>query len=84
MSDTPRSDEEAYYHSTARSYVVSLHFAQELETELAAERAKVRQLREAILSVIPDGPYDPVMEPEWLYCAEALAATESVEGGSAP
>lgn len=47
-----------------------------MAVQLAAERAKIEQLRWAILSVMPDPPYDFVSDPAMLYCAEALAATE--------
>ena len=44
MSDTPRTDKEAYDYETGRSWlhgVVSAHFARQLERENAALRAKV-------------------------------------------
>ena len=78
------SEIESFYNPMTHCQVARMTHVEDLQKELAAERAKVEQLRWAILSVMPDGPYDPVMEPEWLYCAEALAATEPAEGSRAP
>lgn len=89
MSDTPRTDAkliQVWDNETGEIKTldtVYASFARVLERGLAAERAKVEQLRWAILSVIPDGPYDPILEPQWAYCAEALAATEPTEEGRA-
>lgn len=79
LSDTPRTDAARGFFDMDTA--VAAEEMEKIERELNTERAKVEQLRWAILSVMPSGPYDPILEPQWVYCAEALAATEE---GTAP
>ena len=43
-----------------------------LRAELATERAKVERLFMAIISVLPETPYHPDLEPEWVYLSKLV------------
>ena len=78
---TPRTDAQEWTETNRSNAVVLASFARTLERELAAERAKVRVLRDACESICEewgrnhDAPFCAGSEME-KHATAALAATE--------
>lgn len=49
----------------------------ELKCHLVAERARTKELTEAIQSILPDPPYHPLLEPEWVYLNDLVNKGEA-------
>ena len=66
------------YREKARDEEGKLHVQiMELKCHLAAERARTKELTDAIQSILPDPPYHPLLEPEWVYLSELVSKGEN-------
>ncbi len=77
-TDTPRTDELEVMHdlATGKLEFVSAEFTRQLERELAAEKEKVRELREALKSIAKgySGDYGNAQGLSGTDCAEIARA----------
>ena len=71
MSDTPRTDAEAYYPHDSRLKVCDVDFARQLERELNAANERIKRLEEAGDAMVNGGWNEPHLAGAWRNAKEA-------------
>lgn len=71
MSDTPRTDAEAFYPHDSKYRVCDDDFARQLERELAAANDRIKRLEEAGDALSETQTYDLIQNINWRKAKEA-------------